>query len=63
MPLSHRLLCAPILLVVIYLGSAAETRADPITLINGGPGVTLTYQAANFPGTTRRPPSRWSGTT
>ena len=49
MPLSRRLWCALVLLVTIYLGSAAEARADAITLVNGGPSVTLTYQASNFP--------------
>jgi PEP-CTERM motif len=32
--------------------SAVTTKADPITLINGGSGVAVVYTAAGFPGST-----------
>lgn len=33
---------------VIALGSSVTAQADPVTLINGGPAMTFTYQSPNF---------------
>ena len=48
----------------IFIGvSALTVKADPITLINGGPGVPVVYTASGFPGSSASAVFTLSGNT